>query len=682
MSRHHYLQLRKLLLWLLVAFLGGVAVAQTQVQKKPEVPKPIPGEPYRATMSTQRSFYDPPNQDKVKIEVTGDETAPATNGIMVTGAKIKNYTVTGALQLVAETTACFIDTSVSPLQLGSTNMLKAHSGDGNFYVEGVGFLWQSATSELALSNNVHTIIKNFGLASTPSNKTASTASQIDLYSSSAVFDTKNSLVIYRDHVRVDSPQLKLTSAILTASMTPGEASRQINRIVAETNVDINFTDENGRTIHATGDKAVFARTTEPATNEVLTLTGNPRLETSNGWATADVFVLDQTTGKIQGSANCHFHSASALVTADNPATSAKTNSQTEISSDNFDYDRNTGFAIFRGNVRVDNPQANLVCDTLTAKLSAGGTKASGVDNVVAEHGVVINYSDERGEKTHATAEKAVFASTVANGATNKILDLTGNPVLERTNGWIMADLITVDQTARMIRAEGNHHTIFKKGPGQGGKTAPPSGADAEIFSDFFAFSQQTGVAFYSGNVRAVDPQIRVQAQQATVKLPEGTNASGATRPERIVAETNVIVDYFTKTGEKCHATGDKLVFTHTVTNGTTNEVLELTGNPIIDMTNLKGRMGGDAIHATGDKLVYTSTSDKAQPSELVTLSGRPRAKMTAGVMTADDVIIYDCLTGITRMSKHSHIVYSLDHLNTKPRPKTNGPPALSSVPPP
>ncbi len=101
----------------------------------------------------------------------------------------------------------------------------------------------------------------------------------------------------------------------------------------------------------------------------------------------------------------------------------------------------------------------------------------------------------------------------------------------------------------------------------------------EIFSDHFDFNRGTGLAFYQGNARVLDPQMRLQCRQLTVKVPENSAPTNRiVRPDRIVAETNVIVDYFTEKGEKTHATGEKMVFTHTVANGnTTNEVLELTG---------------------------------------------------------------------------------------------------------
>lgn len=79
-------------------------------------------------------------------------------------------------------------------------------------------------------------------------------------------------MIYRDHVRADSPSLKLRCDWLRADLS--QAGRPTN-IVAETNVVIDATDVKGKPIHATGDRAVYVYDVlDGATNETLTLTNN------------------------------------------------------------------------------------------------------------------------------------------------------------------------------------------------------------------------------------------------------------------------------------------------------------------------------------------------------------------------------------------------------------------------
>ena len=74
-------------------------------------------------------------------------------------------------------------------------------------------------------------------------------------SDSADFDLTGHEAIYRGHVRVDDPQMKLTCEQLIADVP--QSGGHVNHIVAETNVVIDFMDNKGQTNHATGDKAVY-----------------------------------------------------------------------------------------------------------------------------------------------------------------------------------------------------------------------------------------------------------------------------------------------------------------------------------------------------------------------------------------------------------------------------------------
>ena len=91
--------------------------------------------------------------------------------------------------------------------------------------------------------------------------------------------------------------MKLTCEDLTADL-PQEGGR-INHIVAETNVIVDFTDEKGQTMHATGDKMVYNYVVQNgATNETVTLTGNPELENAQGKSTGDVIVWDRVRNHL------------------------------------------------------------------------------------------------------------------------------------------------------------------------------------------------------------------------------------------------------------------------------------------------------------------------------------------------------------------------------------------------
>jgi lipopolysaccharide export system protein LptA len=117
-----------------------------------------------------------------------------------------------------------------------------------------------------------------------------------IHADSADFDLNGHQGIWRWHVRVDDPQMKLTCEQLVADMPP--AGGRPNHIVAETNVVIDFTDTKGQTNHATGDKAVYVYSEQGGmTNKTVTLTGNPQIENAQGTQAGDVIILDLANSK-------------------------------------------------------------------------------------------------------------------------------------------------------------------------------------------------------------------------------------------------------------------------------------------------------------------------------------------------------------------------------------------------
>jgi lipopolysaccharide transport protein LptA len=113
----------------------------------------------------------------------------------------------------------------------------------------------------------------------------------------ADFDLNEHQAIFRGHVRVDDPRMKLTCEQLVADLPP--AGGLPNHIVAETNVVIDFTNAKGQTNHATGDRAVYVYSEQDGvTNKTVTLTGNPQIENAQGTQAGDVIILDLANNKI------------------------------------------------------------------------------------------------------------------------------------------------------------------------------------------------------------------------------------------------------------------------------------------------------------------------------------------------------------------------------------------------
>jgi lipopolysaccharide transport protein LptA len=117
---------------------------------------------------------------------------------------------------------------------------------------------------------------------------------------------------------------------------------------------------------------------------------------------------------------------------------------TLIDSDSADFDMAAHRAIYRGHVHVNNPQMKLTCALLTADLPQNGGR---VNHIVAETNVVIDFTDEKGQNSHATSERAVYDYQVQNGVTNETVTLTGNPKPKVTDaqGTQSGDVIIWDR---------------------------------------------------------------------------------------------------------------------------------------------------------------------------------------------------------------------------------------------
>ncbi|HUB87449.1 MAG TPA: hypothetical protein VMB22_06120 [Verrucomicrobiae bacterium] len=93
-----------------------------------------------------------------------------------------------------------------------------------------------------------------------------------------------------------------------------------------------------------------------------------------------------------------------------------------------------------------------------------------------------------------------------------------------------------------------------------------------ISSDSVNFNLNTRTAVYRGNVHVEDPQMKMTCELITASLPP----SGG-RPNHIVAETNVVID-FADEGQTNHVTCDKAIYDYSVENGMTNETAIFTGH--------------------------------------------------------------------------------------------------------
>jgi lipopolysaccharide export system protein LptA len=122
--------------------------------------------------------------------------------------------------------------------------------------------------------------------------------------------------------------------------------------------------------------------------------------------------------------------------------------ETHIRSESVDLGIKTRTAVYRGNVRLDDPRLQLTCEYLFANIPEEGQ----VDRIVAETNVVIALLDEKGFTNWAYADKAVYTFKATASETNELVELTGSPRIEREEHILYGDTIIWDRIHNEIRA--------------------------------------------------------------------------------------------------------------------------------------------------------------------------------------------------------------------------------------
>jgi lipopolysaccharide transport protein LptA len=121
------------------------------------------------------------------------------------------------------------------------------------------------------------------------------------------------------------------------------------------------------------------------------------------------------------------------------------------------FDGNTHEVVYHNRVRVDAPNLKLRCEWLAANLPASGGR---VTNIVAETNVVIDATDDKGQKMHATADKAVYSYAAQNGVTNETVTLTGNAQAENSQITLTGDLIIWDRAHNRLTVPANPKVVY------------------------------------------------------------------------------------------------------------------------------------------------------------------------------------------------------------------------------
>jgi lipopolysaccharide transport protein LptA len=119
-----------------------------------------------------------------------------------------------------------------------------------------------------------------------------------------------------------------------------------------------------------------------------------------------------------------------------------------------------------------------------------------------------------------------------------------------------------------------------------------------INSDVGYFDLKNRVFVYTNRVVVTDlHSMKLTCEVLTVEAPQMKDG----KFYQATADGNVVMDFVDEKGQNNHATADKAVYTDSITNwisgsitnSTTNNIVILTGNPVV--TNMQGTIRGDPI---------------------------------------------------------------------------------------
>ena len=151
--------------------------------------------------------------------------------------------------------------------------------------------------------------------------------------------------------------------------------------------------------------------------------------------------------------------AAALVAQTNATASKAQRGDTQILSDFLEAGLTSHTAVYRGNVRVEDPLMKLTCELLSARFVTNNSKLE-IESIIAEKNVVVDRLDEKGRNSHATAEKLVYTYKVTGTVTNEIIELSGNPQLTNAQlGRLEGELIIWNKTTDIVNVKAPRTSI-------------------------------------------------------------------------------------------------------------------------------------------------------------------------------------------------------------------------------
>jgi lipopolysaccharide transport protein LptA len=555
--------------------------------------------------------------------------------LQVTGARLEIFTDDGRTNLIVGAPECVYNTRTRVVS--SPAHLSVSTGEGRFSIEGKGFEWRPAEAHLVISNEVHAVIHKQQMDPTTLATQAEAVAMLSsnqlvhIYSSQFQFHTN--IAVFRQNVRVDDPQGKLTCERLTATFT--EPDRRIETVLAEENVVI-----------GTGEiRATSERGTYQLAKNVVELSGNPTwaIDRPKSEGRAEEIIIDRVAKDFRASRNVRMTLPPGSIgrggfllpdISRTPVAAPVKSDPVQVSADDFHFkpdavETNFNTTVFRGNVQINNGQGKLTCGRMTIRSYAEGGRA---ERVTAEDGFVAEQEGNR-----VNGQRAVYEEAKAT------VEITGNPTWKLEDQDGSAEVLVLDVEKRAYQARGKVQMRMPAGTigrtawllpetkGATNVTIPEAKATelrpngpVEFSSDEFEFKRASeaggpDLATYRGNVVVSDPD----RMKLSCGLLTGAIVAGTNQVQSILAERNVEIRILNPQGDRI-ARGDKAVYTA----GREQVVLSGQQGAEIVLADAEG-----LTRAQGREIIYERGAD------LLQLVGDPQLTTAGGEVTGDTVIL-------------------------------------------
>jgi lipopolysaccharide export system protein LptA len=342
--------------------------------------------------------------------------------------------------------------------------------------------------------------------SSTTNSTGGTNQFVEIFSDFYEFRTNSigNFVQFGDHVHMVDTDDGQTNGTLTAAtmLVTLLSTNELQSMVAEKNVVIQ-----SATNQFTGEKAVYT-----ATNGFLTMIGNPAWRSGSSQGTGDVLLVNLKLHEMDVRTNAWMRVPASQLGPSTAMTPTRSTVQREspvtapssLSSPNGDksqiqwpkmepdpptrrtgagkagqkrdahqlgagtnapvefadifsetYTIMTNRTRFEGGVRIVHPRLDWVCQSMNVDYPNPNSKdVTMTAEQAVEFSLKTDTDEGQSQDVHGTCDHAVYNYAITPSGTNDTMTLTGNPILETTNGIFKNKILILDCANNKLMAPG------------------------------------------------------------------------------------------------------------------------------------------------------------------------------------------------------------------------------------